>query len=605
MVVAVLAIILSMGLLLSSNTIIGSELANGAPAKVGIAVSIVASCGLVVVGLARRTVGCREVGLWLVLLGVLAAIGCVVWFANAMPASRAQLSVLFIAAVAPLAWSSVRRMKLDALVLNALVGLTVFLAVSSLVLWLLGPVLELIKPMTSLKYSWAPGDGTGTKIMCYFFLLFNPQYLSVFDYDVARNSSVFVEAPIFAFVLTTAVLIELFLVGRKPRRGVLVLLFVAIVTTFSVTAYVVCAIALVIKAAPCLIRTFRGLPRVWRIVVVVLMFGIAMAGALAMARKTGSDSWAIRSDDYVAGFKAWIKSPVFGHGLQGDQAIRNQMSSFRINNTGMSNSVMQVLALGGIAFGLAFALGFAGFFVERQRARVSFGISFFVLWAATVVTFLPLALFVVGIGAGELLLWLCDRQFARTRAGHDVRGRRAPTFAPIAVVVLVCAVVGVATFAIAPILPVRFEAAVRANVYLNRRGVHSPYKVTSESTLADVGDILKTQRAFLMAAPSADERDQDGALVDAEVDGDQIAITCSTLSEQGAISIANSLAVEAKSVEWILRRGYSLDVVGATCRLTSPDRLRYAASAARATALIGAGVVLVAQSLSVRDKLEA
>ena len=112
-------------------------------------------------------------------------------------------------------------------------------------------------------------------------------------------------------------------------------------------------------------------------------------------------------------------------------------------------------------------------------------------------------------------------------------------------------------------------------------------------------------RSVYRISPSADERDQDGALVDAEVDGDQIAITCSTLSEQGANSIANSLAVKAKSVEWLLRRGDSLDVVGATCRLTSPDRLHYAASASGAMALIGAGAVLVAQSLSVRDKLEA
>ena len=67
-------------------------------------------------------------------------------------------------------------------------------------------------------------------------------------------------------------------------------------------------------------------------------------------------SWKTRSDDYAAGFRAWMHSPIWGNGFNNFDSVKYYMSSFRRDNLGFSNSLFVVLVEGGILLLSVYAL---------------------------------------------------------------------------------------------------------------------------------------------------------------------------------------------------------------------------------------------------------
>lgn len=586
--------LLAFMLLISSNTVWGSEFRNGLLAKAGMLLSVVI-CGCIAAhafALGKLTV--REVSVWLVFVGLFGIIYVAIWLNSMDPGSNVQLVAFIIMCFMALAWVALnRRGKVEKL-LYAIVDVTVFLAATSLALWLIGPVLEIVHPNIRMNLSWAPGDGTGTTIRGYFHLLYYTQSDVLFGKTIARNSGIFVESPLFAFILVVALLIEVLLLKRKARLHVVLLLLATIVSTLSITAYLVLGVLGGIVVVP-LIRAFFVNPRKSKRkkqILALMLLLLALLAGYVFARKVFSASWAIRMDDYVAGFLAWCKSPLFGNGLSSDQVIINRMSGFRINNTGMSNSIMQTLAFGGLALLALYLTGIVGFFVRKRAPLVRFGVTFFVLWSVTVVTFFTFSMAILGIGLGELVLW--TNKLTLRRLSPHAHSEREPNehFAAYGIV-LVCAcaiVVGVATHLIARVL---FVPIYEAKAVVEVRDTKRHQVVKDAFGLDHVAYLLGSQRVHIIVSASLPESDPDTLIVSTEVEPKAVDLYCSSPNLDASVAYVKNAVRATNTVSWMVQHKYSLvtrESVWVECK---PDTIGCAFSATFVSVILGFGVMLL------------
>ena len=78
-----------------------------------------------------------------------------------------------------------------------------------------------------------------------------------------------------------------------------------------------------------------------------------------LSYKLSTNSGSIRIDDYKASYKTWIEHGIIlGAGFNNEDAIIENMSKFRKDNQGLSNSTMVVLAEGGIMLFMIYLIPF-------------------------------------------------------------------------------------------------------------------------------------------------------------------------------------------------------------------------------------------------------
>ena len=277
---------------------------------------------------------------------------------------------------------------------DAFIIIVTFFAVSSLVLWVLGPLSGVISSNCVISSSWG-NNGVAVAKPGWYGLLYVTQYTTDFGVSIARNTGIFCESPMFSFVLSIALLFERYL-RLHTRMPILVILSVTIVTTNSTTGMI-----LVLLVAAEMLFTFsdRFSPRaqvILKLLVAVIIVAIGLLALSLFNQKMETSSGSTRADDFAAGFKAWSNNILIGNGFSFD-AIISYMSSFRGDNLGFSNSPMQILAEGGLLWFAAFLLGIVGFF--RLEKKVAYGmLCFLFLWIATIVCHLPLTIFCFGFG---------------------------------------------------------------------------------------------------------------------------------------------------------------------------------------------------------------
>ena len=276
--------------------------------------------------------------------------------------------------------------------IDAFIVIVTFFAVSSLVLWVLGPLSGAIPSNCVISSSWGnkgiPVDRPG-----WYGLVYLAQYTEGFSF--ARNTGIFCEAPMFSFVLSAALLFERYL-RPHTRIPILVILSVTIVSTISTTGMIV---VLLVVAEMLFAFGDRFSPKaqvIIRLLTVAVIFAIGLLAFSLFNQKMETASGSTRVDDFVAGFKAWSNNILIGNGFSFD-VIVSYMSSFRGDNLGFSNSPMQILAEGGILWFVAFLSGIVGFFRLEKRAVYGM-LCFLFVWVVTIVSHLPLTLFCFGLG---------------------------------------------------------------------------------------------------------------------------------------------------------------------------------------------------------------
>ena len=118
--------------------------------------------------------------------------------------------------------------------------------------------------------------------------------------------------------------------------------------------------------------------------------------------KMQTSSGSTRLDDFAAGFKAWSRSPWFGYGFTNTDVVKSYMSAFRADNLGFSNSLFQTLVMGGVFWLTPYIIGLCGY-LKSSRAMKFAGILLLFLWVVTVVSNIPLTVFMFGLGVSKVI----------------------------------------------------------------------------------------------------------------------------------------------------------------------------------------------------------
>lgn len=184
----------------------------------------------------------------------------------------------------------------------------------------------------------------------YFYLHYEIQREATFGIDLYRNTGIFYEAPKYNLILSVVLMYELYIVkGKRFLRTII--LSLTILTTFSLTGiyglvliwggYLLCKYS---------IKTKKGLFIKYLLLIILILSFPMISTSLGKMQsiKSGTASYSTRMDNYIAGYKSWIESPIIGHGFLDMNNIKKHYSSFRLNDIGYSNSIFRVLSQGGI-----------------------------------------------------------------------------------------------------------------------------------------------------------------------------------------------------------------------------------------------------------------
>lgn len=237
----------------------------------------------------------------------------------------------------------------------------------SLVLWISASLLNIIKPTGYMNIFW----GKEVTIPSYFNLYFETQTINFFGFSGIRNTGVFCEGTMYSIVLVISLAIEFFLREKVNKRRCL-LFIIGVISTISTTGVISVLIIISLKMFLIKNKNRTNENRLYNIIRFILIIfaivGFIYIGYQILYEKQSSSSYSIRLDDYIAGYKAWIKSPIVGNGYGSIDSIRAYMSSWRSYNTGFSNGIMIVLAQSGIALLLIYIL--PGIFYLSESIRI-------------------------------------------------------------------------------------------------------------------------------------------------------------------------------------------------------------------------------------------
>ena len=218
----------------------------------------------------------------------------------------------------------------------------VIISVVTSALWFLSTFWGL-RSTSNFIWEW-PGDVYGSS---YYNLYFSSPYQYI-DFIpglvMRRNIGIFTEGPMFMIVLSLALCFSyLFKAFFSIKRWKIIAMTIAMITTFSVTGYIV---GFIILAVAMINKNKKAQNKI----ILLLLFSCAglIAGSIITEMKSSTASYAIRIDDFLTGIKAFISSPIVGVGYENVNTLKSYMSSFRSYNTGFSNTLFSVLAYGGL-----------------------------------------------------------------------------------------------------------------------------------------------------------------------------------------------------------------------------------------------------------------
>ena len=269
-------------------------------------------------------------------------------------------------------------------------------ATISLFFWFFGSVLDIIEPNVSLIYTWADQDGI--EINGYYYLYFETQRINLLGFEGWRNTSIFVEGPMFNIVLLVA-LVNLLFLDQRSKKSINIKAMIILVSIFSVLSTTGIFLSIFILLYKFYFRNkltrkrmlfLLSLSPVLLYVAVLFLYNLALDKA-----QTGSAS--VRIDDIYAGIIAWLDSPIVGNGYTHLEAIFKYMNMSIRPNTGYSNGILSTLVQGGITLFLIYFLPFILLFIKKGRDIKFVIIMWFVIMFSTIIDNTPLFLFLCAL----------------------------------------------------------------------------------------------------------------------------------------------------------------------------------------------------------------
>ena len=270
----------------------------------------------------------------------------------------------------------------------------------SIVLWILGPVLELI-PSYAVSENWGlSGTGLYRTIKGYFGLQFAREETYIFGRLIISNRSIFVERAFAAYSFALGWIYELFIEKNKSRKRIIVL-SVAILTTFSMTGLILLIIISMMR------YIFTGKNQVIVKLLKIAFIPVAVVVVISSIQYLLNEKMSMghsavsRMADLNNGIAAWLNRPLTGYGFGNGAEIQ------RLFSTGYSNSITSVLCQGGIMlmslFVICFAKGIYAGIKNKNMNYVLFTISFLLFFASTVIAFRNITVYVLLFSCFSLL----------------------------------------------------------------------------------------------------------------------------------------------------------------------------------------------------------
>ena len=269
-------------------------------------------------------------------------------------------------------------------------------ATISLFFWFFGSVLDIIEPNVSLIYTWADQDGI--EINGYYYLYFETQKINLLGFEGWRNTSIFVEGPMFNIVLLVA-LVNLLFLDQRSKKSINIKALIILISIFSVlsTTGIFLSIFILLykfyfrnKLTRKRILLLLSLSPVLLYATILFLYNLALDKA-----QTGSAS--MRVDDIYAGIMAWLDSPIVGNGHTHLEGVFKYMNMSIRPNTGYSNGILSTLVQGGMTLFLIYFLPFILLFIKKRKDMKFIIIMWFVIMFSTIIDNTPLFLFLCAL----------------------------------------------------------------------------------------------------------------------------------------------------------------------------------------------------------------
>ena len=269
-------------------------------------------------------------------------------------------------------------------------------ATISLFFWFFGSVLDIIEPNVSLIYTWADQDGI--EINGYYYLYFETQKINLLGFEGWRNTSIFVEGPMFNIVLLVA-LVNLLFLDQRSKKSINIKALIILISIFSVlsTTGIFLSIFILLykfyfrnKLTRKRILLLLSLSPVLLYATILFLYNLALDKA-----QTGSAS--MRVDDIYAGIMAWLDSPIVGNGYTHLEGVFKYMNMSIRPNTGYSNGILSTLVQGGMTLFLIYFLPFILLFIKKRKDMKFIIIMWFVIMFSTIIDNTPLFLFLCAL----------------------------------------------------------------------------------------------------------------------------------------------------------------------------------------------------------------
>lgn len=251
----------------------------------------------------------------------------------------------------------------------------IFLAIISLVLWLLCSIFKIIPFNCTASINWG-----GSRTIRGFYNLYYETQSSMFGkYEIIRNTSIFTEGPMFSLFLSISLLIELFL-KEKINIKRIVILVMAILSTFSTSGYIILAMCILGKIINNKSKKNKFIKIIKLLVEIVSVFFIAYICISIFKDKMYTNSYNVRLSYYIEELSIWKANILFGSG-------------FGNNESGSSNSIGVILADGGIWLIALYIISFLNLIFVRKNYRLML-FSIGIVWL-TITTVFPYSLILI------------------------------------------------------------------------------------------------------------------------------------------------------------------------------------------------------------------
>lgn len=394
--VKALLVVLSVTLTLSANTL-PARLANNL--SVVVVTAFLSTIAIIAILWSNTSIERNALATYTVWVTIVVIAFGAVAIANSDRGGNGIATLFFLMILAPLFWYLLLKNDLLSVLCNYYVIIVSFLALASLVLWVLGPVTNIIAPDCTTTTSWGTRN-LGKSIPGYHHLLYTVQVNRFWGFPLARNTGIFVEAPMYSYTLCIAMLAEVY-GSNKPRIAVIVILAITILTSISSTGYIFLLILFLFNYGR-LTTTSASSKHYYLVLAIPIVAVVIVLINLIINQKIDAIEQYTRFDDFVVGIKAWLTSPLYGNGFSNADILHDNMSAFRANDMGFSNSPTRILAAGGIILMIPFLIAFCGLAITGKHG-VKIMLLFAFLWTVTIVWTLPITVFVFSLGVSSIM----------------------------------------------------------------------------------------------------------------------------------------------------------------------------------------------------------